>query len=152
MSGGVSGVSVTNSRFINCATGIRVKSGRDRGGYVRDIAYRDIEIVGAISAAIMINAFYGGAPEGCPVVQRYPPPTIANVSFTNIKGLDTTGNLLQLSGLHDDPTYNISFVNVSFTGGGSTPPFSCMGGVKGTYQQLTPAPPSSCGLVPLKEW
>ena len=73
-------------------------------------------------------------------------------AFTNIKGLDTTGNLLQLSGLHDDPTYNISFVNVSFTGSGSTPPFSCMGGVKGTYQQLTPAPPSSCGLVPLREW
>ena len=71
MSGGVSNVHVSSSTFRNCGTGIRIKSGRPRGGYVKNITYRDIEVIGSNSAAIMINAFYGGAPLGCPLVQKY---------------------------------------------------------------------------------
>ena len=144
MSGGVRDVVVSNSRFINCGTGIRIKSGRDRGGFVTGISYRDIEIVGTIHAAIMVNAFYGGHPRGCPAVQKYPPPTISNIAFERVTGLLSGGNVMQLSGLHDHPTVGLRFDNVSFEGNAT---YSCTGGVAGQYHALTPPPPEDCGLT-----
>ena len=40
MSGGVRDVTVHHSRFVNCGTGIRIKSGRDRGGCVTAVYAR----------------------------------------------------------------------------------------------------------------
>ena len=85
MSGGVSNVYVSQSTFINCSTGIRIKTGRDRGGYVRDIHYDQIKISNSNSAAIMVNAFYGGSPVGCPATQQYPPPSVSALTFSNIQ-------------------------------------------------------------------
>ena len=144
MSGGVRDVTVSHSRFIGCGTGIRIKSGRERGGYVTDIRYHDIEIVGTKSAAIMVNAFYGGHPRGCPAIQKYPPPSISNISFDRINGQLSGGNIMQLSGLLDHETVDLSFVNVSFVGNAT---YNCGGGVRGRYRALTPVPPDACGLV-----
>eukprot|EP01047_Picozoa_sp_COSAG01_P080077 COSAG01_NODE_15428_length_1338_cov_1.624697_1_plen_69_part_00 len=49
MSGGVRDVHVSGSAFINCSTGIRVKSGRPRGGYVQHIVYE-----GALAANLLL--------------------------------------------------------------------------------------------------
>lgn len=146
MSGGVSEVSVTDSTFIHCSTGIRVKSGRKRGGYVRNISYRDINIAGPLSAAILVDAFYGGDPAGCPAVQHYAPPQISNLSFANIRATDCVGSFMQLRGLSDAPTTLLSVHNVSFTGSKG---YTCTGGVHGHYRNLKPIPPAVCGLTPL---
>lgn len=144
MSGGVSDVYVSQSTFINCSTGIRIKSGRDRGGYVRDIHYNDIQISNSNSAAIMVNAFYGGSPVGCPATQQYPPPSISALTFSNIQVTANIGNSMQLSGLLDTPTEGVSVVNVSFAGNAT---YSCQGGVSGHATTLTPIPPAACGLL-----
>lgn len=143
MSGGVSNVVVEDSTFLNCSTGIRIKSGRERGGYVRNIEYRNINISSAQSAAIMVNSFYGGHPLGCPPVQKYPPPKIEKFNFTNIKATDIIGDYMQLSGLLNDPTTMLIASNVIFIGKSS---YNCRGGVSGYYSNLLPLPPVRCGL------
>jgi hypothetical protein len=149
MSGGVSDVSVTDSTFVHCSTGIRVKSGRARGGFVRDVDYRNIGIAGPLSAAILVDADYGGDPAGCPAVQPFPPPDISNLSFTNIRATDCVGNYMQLRGLLDAPTTLLRVQNVSFASRlGVLSGYKCAGGVSGLYSDLTPVPPQECGLTP----
>ena len=139
MSGGVSDVYVSQSTFINCSTGIRIKSGRDRGGYVRDIHYNDIQISNSNSAAIMVNAFYGGSPVGCPATQQYPPPSISALTFSNIQVTANIGNSML-----DTPTRGVGVVGVGYARNAT---YSCQGGVSGHATTLTPIPPAACGLL-----
>eukprot|EP01052_Picozoa_sp_SAG31_P040222 SAG31_NODE_5775_length_2332_cov_1.669503_1_plen_240_part_00 len=155
MSGGVSNVLVTDSTFVGCGTGIRVKTGRDRGGYVENISYRDIKISSAFDAAVMIDGYYGGTPSGCPLKQHYPPPRVQNLSIFDLVATDMVGAPMQLRGLPDDPTLDVFISNATLSGS-KMKPYVCGGhahgkdtnsGFHGQYKSLNPAPPSSCGLV-----
>jgi polygalacturonase len=55
--GGVHHVNVKNCRFENTDNGLRIKSGRDRGGPVEDISYSDITMKN-VHPAISIVAYY----------------------------------------------------------------------------------------------
>eukprot|EP01049_Picozoa_sp_SAG25_P003828 SAG25_NODE_230_length_11432_cov_34.362481_6_plen_169_part_00 len=46
----------------------------------------------------------GGAPKGCPVIQRYPPPNITDITISDLRATDLTGNPMQLRGLLDAPS------------------------------------------------
>jgi hypothetical protein len=155
MSGGVSEVVVRDSTFLGCGTGIRIKSGRDRGGYVENLTYTNIRISKAFNAAVMIDGYYGGAPAGCPAIQKYPPPVVRNITITNLVALDTVGAPMQLRGLPDAPTSEILIENAKFTGanmkpyicGGEVHGKSVEGGMKGRAVDVSPAVPNACGLV-----
>ena len=155
MSGGVSDVVVHDSTFVGCGTGIRIKSGRDRGGYVKNLRYSGIHISEALNAAVMIDGFYGGAPTGCPKVQNYPPPVVRNITISNLVARNTVGAPMQLRGLPDAPTSEILIENASFSGtnmkpyvcGGEVHGKSVAGGLKGWAVGVTPNPPKNCGLV-----
>jgi polygalacturonase len=61
MSGGVENVIVENSSFNNIDSGIRIKSTPGRGGYIRNISYRNIKMNNVKDHAIQINAKYSYA-------------------------------------------------------------------------------------------
>ena len=58
MSGGVKNVYAANCRIGAVDWGIRLKSMKGRGGYVRDIRIEDIEISGTLREAIQITMYY----------------------------------------------------------------------------------------------
>lgn len=155
MSGGVSNVIVRDSTFLGCGTGIRIKSGKDRGGYVENITYTNIEIAEAFNAAVMIDGFYGGAPHGCPPIQKYPPPVVRNISISNLIATDVVGAPMQLRGLPDAPTSDVLIENATFSGanmksyvcGGEVHGKSVAGGLKGRAVDVSPAAPKACGLA-----
>ena len=154
MSGGVSDVFVRDSTFLGCGTGIRIKSGKDRGGYVENITYTNIEITAAFDAAVMIDGFYGGAPHGCPLVQTYPAPVVRNITISKLVATDLVGAPMQLRGLPDAPTSEVFIEHAKFSGanmkpyvcGGEVHGKSVAGGLKGQAVDVSPAAPKACGL------
>ncbi|MBP2645844.1 MAG: Polygalacturonase [Firmicutes bacterium] len=54
---GVQNVYVENCKFVNTTTGIRLKSGRDRGNVIKNIHYRDITMED-VGSAVVITAYY----------------------------------------------------------------------------------------------
>lgn len=61
MSGGVEDVVVDSAIFENVGTGIRLKTLKGRGGYVRNIAFRNIEMRDVIEDAIKLDMTYSYA-------------------------------------------------------------------------------------------
>ncbi len=57
-SGGMENIAVTHCRFIDTDTGIRIKSGRDRGGLVHDIWISDIVMCDIADEAILFDSYY----------------------------------------------------------------------------------------------
>jgi len=55
--GGVANLTVTHCTFNNTEAGIRIKSDRDRGGWVRQLAYRDLSMTN-VGIPILIYAAY----------------------------------------------------------------------------------------------
>ena len=61
MSGGVENVSVESAKFHNTDTGIRLKTLEGRGGYIRNLSFRDIVMENIIEDAIKLDATYSSA-------------------------------------------------------------------------------------------
>lgn len=58
MSGGVKNIVARNCHISHCEQGIRLKSMRGRGGYIKNVTMENIEINEASKEAIQINMFY----------------------------------------------------------------------------------------------
>ncbi len=56
-SGGVSNITVVNCTFNNTESGIRIKSDRDRGGYLHDLTYMNLRMTN-VGCPILIYASY----------------------------------------------------------------------------------------------
>ena len=154
MSGGVSNVRVESCAFLNCSTGIRIKTGQSRGGYIRNLSYADIYIDGSRSAAIEINEFYGSVNDACSknASAKIPPPVVSHISIKNVIGKNI-GVPMDLRGLLLNPITEITLSNITFDGGSAgLKPYKCQGGAKGTYDKNVVPPPSvQCGLKPAGE-
>jgi len=57
MSGGVENVTIENVRFTRANKPVNVKVGNTRGGYVKNVVYRNLTVEGKIDQAIHIDAF-----------------------------------------------------------------------------------------------
>lgn len=109
MSGGVENVTVENVHVWSSRRAIRIKTAPGRGGYVRNITYRNITITDA-RVGIVIMTQYNEHPDG-----GFDPaaiPTIQNLTFAGIYGRDVRVPV-RIQGSEDIPIQDVSFQNVS---------------------------------------
>lgn len=108
MSGGVENVYIHDCEINSTMQGIRLKSMRGRGGYVKNAVFENIKIKDVTDQAIQINMFY----EFSTVVPKNDTPSdfsdivIRNVSGTSLK----TG--IQIKGLPEHKLKNITLENI----------------------------------------
>ncbi|MDO7872346.1 MAG: glycoside hydrolase family 28 protein [Enterococcus casseliflavus] len=108
MSGGVKNVFATNCQIKNTDQGIRLKSMRGRGGYVKDIRVENITVNGIIKEAIQINMFYGYTTVE-PKTQK--PPIFENISIKNVQGVGAAIGI-ELKGLPEKKLASINIENI----------------------------------------
>jgi polygalacturonase len=74
--GGVSNLTVVNCTFNNTDCGIRIKSDRDRGGFVHNLAYRDLHMTN-VGCPILIYGAYMATNREYRALQKLTPETAA---------------------------------------------------------------------------
>ncbi|KJE90565.1 polygalacturonase [Capsaspora owczarzaki ATCC 30864] len=115
MSGGVSNLLAQDIRAFNCSSGIRLKSARGRGGYLRNLTFDGVTL-NDVKTALSINDFYGQHES-----IFYDPlavPIIDSIFMSNIVGTAITipGDF---QGLFDAKITNVAISNVSLAVVGS---------------------------------
>jgi polygalacturonase len=83
MSGGISNVTVENLLVWDSRRGVRIKTAPGRGGYVRQITYRNITFEN-VRVGIVMKTDYNEHPD-----DGYDPtalPVIRDISFTSVYG------------------------------------------------------------------
>jgi len=128
--GGVSNITVENCTFTNTDFGIRIKSDRDRGGAVRNITYRNLQMKN-VGMPILIYAAYNAKdkqyrnlPKLTPeIAVTYPSapvtdltPAYSDITFQNITATAEPGKRAGLIwGLPESVASNILLENVNIT-------------------------------------
>ena len=114
VAGGVQHVHVERVTFKGTTQGIRLKSGRDRGGDLSDFTYKDITMEG-VGTAVQITDYYGGDRAGA-VTATAAPVTRLTPHFDGIRieNLKVTGAkvALDIEGLPEAPIKNLVLDNV----------------------------------------
>ena len=143
MSGGVENVLVENVRFTLANGAAHIKTGVTRGGYVKNVVFRDIVVDGLVDNGIQVD---GGSRESrnpsCPA--HWKPPALSvmsNYSFINWDGshMRSKGAPYSFRGQSGAPITGIVVQNVRFNAGRSAP-WSCEN-VEGVATNATPGPP-----------
>mmetsp|Transcript_140600 Transcript_140600/g.437272 ORF Transcript_140600/g.437272 Transcript_140600/m.437272 type:complete len:296 (+) Transcript_140600:513-1400(+) len=121
MSGGVRDVLVENVLFgdrrpDNIWHGIFVKSTRDRGGYVENVAFRNISTVAGgtrelMTAFLEVTMYYGSGHHDSPRPAAEP-PTFRNISFESVF-VDGTHQVANVRGLKDSHIENVRFAGLA---------------------------------------
>ena len=93
MSGGIENVTIENVRFARANKPANIKVGNTRGGYVKNIVYRDVVVDGPIDQAVHVDFFhyYNSPNPSCP--DDWKPPALPQVSdlyFERINGTQAT--------------------------------------------------------------
>lgn len=98
MSGGVQDVLIEECSVLNAGVAVEIKVGSSRGGFVRGIEVRKLEVMATARGALVVMASY---PEANPFCrgQTQPAPSVSNISFqdVNVHG-PTQGSLVQFVG------------------------------------------------------
>lgn len=111
MSGGVNNVYFHDSKIDSTMQGIRLKSMRGRGGYVKNARFENIEIDNTTNQAIQINMFYEFATvEPASEV----PPEFCGIEIRNIHGIGNKTGIL-IKGLPEKKLQNITLENIDLT-------------------------------------
>ncbi len=123
MSGGVKNLTVANCVFQNTERGIRVKTRRKRGGYVKNASFTNI-LMENVGAVITMNGYY------CCVCGEYPfpkeflfderpqpvdelTPSFSDIRISGITARGVTGVGIYLYGLPESPIADVSISDVS---------------------------------------
>ncbi|KAG0478124.1 hypothetical protein HPP92_012843 [Vanilla planifolia] len=109
MSGGVSNVTVENVRIWSSRRGLRIKTAAGRGGYVRNISYRNVSL-DDVRVGIVIKTDYNEHPD-----DGFDPtaiPNIDNITYDGIHG-ERVQVPVRLQGSEDVPVKGISFHDMS---------------------------------------
>lgn len=113
--GGMNNISVRHCRFIDTDTGLRFKSGRDRGGKVSDIWVDDIVMCDIADEAILFDCYYqekvGDAADVKPVPVTPDTPEFSHISISNVTCTDA-GRAIVVKGL---PERNVSDLSIMDT-------------------------------------
>ena len=111
MSGGVQNVYACNNQIQGGMWGIRIKSMRGRGGYIKDIWMEDMEISNIRRSPIQISMFYDTATvEPTESI----PPVISGIHLKNIRGRNNQG-AVDVIGLPEQPMQDVTFEEVHFS-------------------------------------
>lgn len=115
ISGGAENIYAYGCKISGTNQGIRLKSMRGRGGYVRNVWFEDIEINGALEEAVQINMFY---PYSTVMPRQNTPSDFSDIHLKNIYG--SGGKVdVEMKGLPEHPLRNITFEKVDFGKGSS---------------------------------
>lgn len=111
ISGGVENVYAHDCKINGTMQGIRLKSMRGRGGYVKNVKFENMEIDNTTEQAIQINMFY----EFSTVMPRGNSPSdFCDIKIRNINGKNNkTG--IQIKGLPEHRLRNITLENIDIT-------------------------------------
>lgn len=108
MSGGVENILITNCRIQDTMQGIRLKSMRGRGGYVKNVRISDVHILNTTHQAIQVNMFY----ESSTVIPRtQTPPAFSDIFIENVEGT-SLGLGIQIKGLPEQKLKNLYLKNI----------------------------------------
>ncbi|KAJ1439943.1 Pectin lyase fold/virulence factor [Sesbania bispinosa] len=105
MSGGVSNVTVENILVWESRRAIRIKTAPGRGGYVRQIAYRNLMFKN-VRVGIVIKTDYNEHPDA-----GYDPnalPILKDISFTTVRGQGVRVPV-RIQGSEQIPVRNVTF-------------------------------------------
>jgi polygalacturonase len=111
MSGGIEDIFIRDCSFHGTWKGIRIKSARQRGGYVRNIRVKNVSMSDIIYEAITINMDYSAYDSGDAAEL---PPVYQELYFENIS-CDGAQRAIFLQGLNDSYIENIHLKNVVIT-------------------------------------
>ncbi len=126
MSGGVKNLSVTNCVFRDTQRGIRVKTRRERGGFIEDVIINNV-IMDRVDAGITINEYYncGKDPDDMRVFSYEPQPIvdstpyIKNIIISNVIMKNVKAAGIYFLGLPELPISNIKISNADIRVAGS---------------------------------
>lgn len=109
MSGGISNVCAERLHIRDSFTGIKLKTARGRGGFVKDVAISDVEMEN-IHVALGITGQCGDHPDDHFNPSAY--PDISSITLRNVIGTNITiaGDL---RGIPEDPFTSICLSNIS---------------------------------------
>ena len=153
MSGGIENVTITNVTYLTANKPGNIKVGNMRGGYVKNIVYQDIVVVGEIEQAIHVDAFhYNDSPNPSCDPNWKPPhlPYVSDIYFQRIDGTRATitGNeTYHFYGYNETPIKYLYIEEVYFplpVSGGIG--WNCTG-VQGTTKKSSVAPWPPCPEV-----
>jgi polygalacturonase len=114
VAGGVQHVHVERVTFKGTTQGIRLKSGRDRGGDLSDFTYKDITMED-VGTAVQITDYYGGDRAGAVTATAAPVTRLTPIfDGIRIENLKVTGAkvALDIEGLPEAPIKNLVLDNV----------------------------------------
>ncbi|KAK1377856.1 putative polygalacturonase [Heracleum sosnowskyi] len=109
MSGGVSNVTVENVLIWDSRRAVRIKTAAGRGGYVKDITYRNLTFQN-VRVGIVIKTDYNEHPNG-----EFDPkavPVLQDISYTSIHG-EGVRVPVRIHGSSDIPVRNVTFRDMS---------------------------------------
>lgn len=111
MSGGVKNVYATRNTVTEAMWGIRMKSMRGRGGYIRNVWIEDMKINNTSRNPIQISTFYDTTTVQ-PLTNT--PPEFSGIHLKNISGKHPHGPI-DIIGLPEQPLRDITFEHVIFS-------------------------------------
>ena len=122
MSGGIEDVRIARCEFVGTDRGLRIKTRRGRGGYVRNITLSDCTM-SAVQTPIAVNAFYFCDADGrtTAVQDRNPAPVddttprIENITVTNVSATDVHHAVGAFLGLPEAPISSVRLHDVTWT-------------------------------------
>jgi polygalacturonase len=116
MSGGVSDVTIRDCSFIGTERGIRIKTRRYRGGYVRNINVENV-VMENVGAAITLNGYYRCGTYTQPREVLFDPaprpindmtPVVEQINIRGIRARGTLGVGIYMYGLPEMPISDVS--------------------------------------------
>ncbi|WP_052352922.1 glycoside hydrolase family 28 protein [Neobacillus dielmonensis] len=108
MSGGVRNVYAHDCKIGGGDQGLRLKSMRGRGGFVKNIRFENIEINDVRKEAVQVNMFYGYSTV---IPKTNTPPDFDQITIKNITGQGAKV-AVEIKGLPEHPLKEISLENV----------------------------------------
>ncbi|KAG4180474.1 hypothetical protein ERO13_A10G167600v2 [Gossypium hirsutum] len=136
MSGGISDVQVQQLHLYDSLTGIEFRTTKGRGGYIKEIAISDVDMLN-IKTAFCANGHFGSHPD-----DKFDPdalPLVAKITIQNIIGtnISMAGNF---TGIEESPFTSICLSNVSLSiNSASSSPWQCSY-VSGFSESVFPEP------------
>lgn len=121
MSGGVKNVTVRNCVFNNTDRGIRIKTRRFRGGYVKGLNISNIRMDG-VHACITFNTYYNCGVYSMPKEEVFSAeakevngltPVLSDVKISNIRARNIKGVGIYMYGLPEMPVKNVTIEDVN---------------------------------------
>ncbi len=115
MSGGIRNIFAYDCEFNGTDRALRIKAARERGGYVKDLWFRNIAADRIVHEAIMINMKYTA--DGFSGTRKGDqPPRFGNSHFEQISCQYAEGNIIRIDGLEDQPVEDLYFERINLQG------------------------------------